>query len=75
MKVRPSQLLGIDDPYEAYCLDEAVLAFGDGVTAELDKVKGKNQAQKRMMTLRRLLGLKQKFADPAAMVGRTKSGG
>lgn len=75
MGIRPSELLGIDDPYEAYCLDEAVLSFGDGVRAELDKVKGKNQEQKRMMALRRMLGMKQKFADPAGLIGKKKSSG
>jgi hypothetical protein len=39
---RPCALLGIDDPYVSYCVDEAVGSWGMYVENELDKIEGKN---------------------------------
>lgn len=38
---RPSELLGIEDPFDAYKLDRAVWHFGTELSAELNKVEGK----------------------------------
>ena len=44
---RPSQLLGIEDPYSAWCLDDAVYAWGTHVEAELKRATtgAKNEAE------------------------------
>lgn len=58
VRVRPSEFLGIIDPYLAFCCDEAVIAFGLGVEAQLDAVEAKNDkdmASKRQAVLNRLL--------------------
>jgi hypothetical protein len=70
-QVRPSALLGLGpDSWEAYCLDEAVFMWGGWVTQQLEKVKGKNEAQVQRgqeMRLTQILGTqgKGKFRDPA----------
>lgn len=40
---RPSDLAGIDDPYLAFCFDDAVATWGNYVTQELEKIKGKKE--------------------------------
>lgn len=52
---RPSQLLGIDNDYYAYCLDEVVDTFGQYVESELDKITDKN-AKKRAQKQKNRLG-------------------
>lgn len=55
---RPSQLLAIDDPYAAYCLDEAVTTFCQGVEAKLEEVptpKGKRGGERRQANQQRVL--------------------
>lgn len=59
-RVRPAALAGVSDPYAAYCLDEAVYAFGTYVEAELNEsakgAKNEKAAQrKRMMRIQSLL--------------------
>lgn len=70
-KTRPSELLGIDDPYLAYCVDEAISDFGNYVSEELNKVKGKDEkaiAGKQELVLKGLLGddPKARYAQPVA---------
>jgi hypothetical protein len=76
--------MAIDDPYVAYCYDQAISYFGHHVESELDKLdkpKGKQAAEgkrlqrKREQKLDQLLGLDKQpkkagtqFADPAAMM-------
>jgi hypothetical protein len=67
---RPSELLGIDDTYVAYCLDNAVAEFGAYVSNELEKVEGKtakSTSKKREAKLKQLLTDREtaRFADPA----------
>lgn len=66
-RCRPSQLLALENTYEAYCLDEAVAEFASLVEAELDRVdESKKGAEARKENiLRRHLGLAPKFKDPA----------
>lgn len=71
MTVRPSQLLAIDDAYVAYCIDDAVMTFGEFIASKLNEVKGKNAKQiegQRLLLLRRLLSseAKQQFRAPIA---------
>lgn len=78
---RPSDLLGVENSYVAYCLDEAIVTFGEALEHELEKVAhgAKNEraaegAQK--MTLEKWLKLgayaevagekKQQFRNPVA---------
>lgn len=77
-QTRPSELLGIEDVYVAYCLDEAVLEFAAHIESELNnvKVKGDNQdilAKRREAVLESLLtgNVAKRFADPAL---RAKNG-
>jgi len=35
---RPSDLLGVENTYAAYCLDEAIVAFGTALENELETV-------------------------------------
>lgn len=64
---RPSELLDLgDDPYVAYCVDEAVGYFGTYVEDKIRNVKGKNdkvKAAKADNLLRKYLGMKQQFRD------------
>lgn len=74
---RPSDLLGIEDDYVAYCLDQAVGYVGRTIEAELEKAgsgaKNEEEAEwKRKLVLDRYLGEEDKpqrglYADPAAM--------
>lgn len=73
---RPSDLLGIEDDYVAYCLDQAVGYFGRHLEAELSNVEAKDNNEgewKRRLILERYLGTEEDkpsrgaFADPAAM--------
>jgi hypothetical protein len=55
----PSDIVGLDmGGYEAYCLNEAVLAFGAHISSKLEEIEGKNKAQieqKQQRLLERLL--------------------
>jgi len=75
---RPSELLGLESgSYIAYCLDEAVIAWGNYVSHQLEKIEGKNPKQverKRERRLIELLSINEpekvrkkvtKFADPS----------
>lgn len=59
--VKPSELLGLDDPYVAWCLDEATYMWGSHVDHEVDRAGHKKQKgedalkNKRLLTLNRLL--------------------
>lgn len=75
MGVRPSDLLGVTNDYEAYCLDEAVVTFGVYVQSEVrkvgDKKTGKEKAKEgqKLAKLNALLNTKpgeRKFANPVA---------
>jgi len=43
--VRPSTLMDMEQPYYAYCFDEAVAMFGNHVVHELEKVEGKTEKE------------------------------
>lgn len=64
----PSAMLGILNPYAAYCFDEACLAFGAGCEGVMDAVRTKGKSEKHIRgakenALRKVLGLEQKYAD------------
>lgn len=68
-RVRPSELVNVEDPYRAYCLDQAVGEFGSYVKSEVERIEGKNAKAvegKRKTKLRALLSEnpKAKFAQP-----------
>lgn len=44
---RPSELIGLDDPYVSWCFDEVVYSWGNFVTNELDKASAENREKKR----------------------------
>lgn len=76
--VRPSSLVDLEDPYEAYCFDSAVAEWGLYVQGELDKVEGKNAKQVNARRRGRLEALLREpgkgggsgFADPAARLAK-----
>lgn len=56
----PAILVDVTDPYLAYCLNEAVITFGNTIQHELDKITDKNpktQERKRRNKLLQLLGV------------------
>lgn len=72
-EVRPSNLLGIQDPYVAFCLDEAVYELASWIEDELEKVedRGKKRDPKKTAAKKRarleflLTGkIEKQFADP-----------
>jgi hypothetical protein len=66
-RCRPSELLGINDPYPAYCLDEAVWEWGESLDLEMRLIEDKDPkmaAGKRQNRLLQLLGEEQRFARP-----------
>lgn len=72
-KVRPCTLVGVDPeemPWQAYCLDRAVMYFGDSLTAELDSIEAKNTKEREGKVARILTKWlpdthKPQFRDPA----------
>lgn len=66
--------MAIEDPYVAYCFDEAIGEFGSYVRGELGKVEGKTQKAiegKQTLVLKRLLegDVKKQFAQPISTKG------
>lgn len=74
MGVRPSQWLGLeDDPWLSYCLDNAVMTFGQALESEMEKAaagvkKEAMKAGRRYQVLARWLDLDDevRFKSPAA---------
>ena len=70
---RPSEILDIEDPVQAYCVDSAVSLFGSQLQHELEHVKGKSdqaQAANRRRILEKWIpdtkaSKKKSFKDPA----------
>lgn len=68
--------MGITDEYVAYCFDEAVGEFGNYISAELEKVEGKDSKQiearqeMRLKTLLGVSGFEQQFAQPVPTTTR-----
>lgn len=63
--------MNIQDPYHAYCFDQAVGEFGSYVKSEIQAIDGKSAKAvegKRQLRLRALLSddPKAKFAQPVA---------
>ena len=54
---RPSNLAGIDDPYLAFCFDEAVATWGGYIKSELEKIEGKKEKDVQKRRHRRFLQL------------------
>lgn len=64
-------MMGIEDPYAAFCFDQAVGEFGSYVKHEVQSIEGKNAKAvegKRKIRLKALLDSdsKAKFAQPVA---------
>ena len=66
---RPSELLGVSDPWTAFCLDNAVVHFGTSLEAELESVEGKTSAEitkKRTRIMEKWLDIPRRFKSPMA---------
>lgn len=69
-RVRPSDLLGLENTWDAFCFDSAVAVFCNKIESEMDSVKGKTDNAKKKQrdaVLRRFipeLAKARKFADP-----------
>lgn len=64
---RPSDLLGLDDPYAAWCLDAACYDFGSALESEISRVEGKNQKEVDMKVdrlVRRWLDMPLQYRNP-----------
>jgi hypothetical protein len=73
-QVRASDLLGVSDPWTAYCVDNAVARFGSALEAALDAVTGKNDKEinkKRERIMEKWLDIPRRFKSP--MASREKS--
>lgn len=63
---RPSELIGLNDPYDAWCFDEACSTWGNTIMGELQSVKGDNEAVREMQqqfVLERYLGIDGDWAS------------
>lgn len=66
-RCRPSEILGVTDPYSAFCVDEAVYYVGISIQNELNEVEGREKDPKKARRkvesyLNNRLGIKPKFA-------------
>lgn len=71
-RVTPSSLLGVEDAYVSFCLNEACFEWGVHVESKLQSVTGRNEQEKegrRKLVLRSLMseeGPKANYAVPTA---------
>lgn len=69
-------MLHIEDPYRAWCIDDAVYEFGTACEAVVDDAKASKKgtaAQKNGAgenALRRMLGVPQKFRDISELINK-----
>ena len=66
--MRPSELLDVESPFAAYCLDNACAAFGQALDGELKSIEGKTKKEIAMKTNRLMakwLDMPMRFRDPA----------
>lgn len=75
-QLRPSDMIGVRNPYVAYCFDQACTYLGTQVEAAMDNVKeGKKSAKQvagaKENVMRKMLGLEQKFASPTPTRSRS----
>lgn len=73
MGVRPSDVVALEDPYERFCFDEAVMVFGSYIRKQLDKVEsggGKQNRKRKELEGKRTLVLK-KLLDPNTEEAKT----
>lgn len=79
-RTRPSELVDLDDPFAAFCLDRAVHDFGTAVENALSDVEGKTKKEiqvKSDRVLRKWLDMPLKYRDPfkSGAVGLPTKGG
>lgn len=79
-RTRPSEILCIEDPFAAFCLDRAVHDFGSALEAALSDVEGKTKKEievKSDRVLRKWLDMPLQYRDPVTSghVGLPTKGG
>lgn len=68
-KTRPSEFIGLDDTFAAFCLDRAVYDYGSAVEAALGEVEGKNKKEievKSERVLRKWLDMPAQYRNPGS---------
>jgi len=53
----PSQLMGLEEEFDAFCLDEAIAALGNGIENRLLAITGKNADWARQRELMVIMGV------------------
>lgn len=71
---RPSELLGIDEPYPAYCFDQAIGAWGNHIISELEKIEDKNPKKVANKRRNRLMALLEAPAEQRFQSFRNPTG-
>lgn len=64
---RPSELLDIDDPWTAYCLDSSIASYCNAAQNAVDSVEGKTDKEtnrKRQRELDKWLGVPARYRNP-----------
>ena len=72
---RPSQMLALDDPYAALCLDSACGQFGRALESAMNGVTGKTEKareNKRERVLHTWLGIPLKYQNPTIGASKKK---
>lgn len=69
---RPSDLLDVQNSYAAFCLDEAVIHFGDTLESELDKAAEKAKSSKAAEGKQRLI--LERWLTPTPKDGKPPAG-
>lgn len=65
MRIPPSAQLGIEDPFTAYCLDQAVARWGTHFDAALAEAAGdpKTAERKQQQVVRRWIPTERRYAE------------
>jgi hypothetical protein len=67
-------MIGVEDRYAAWCLDEVVARFGMALEAELDNIQHKNPkaaAAKRKRTMQKWLDIPLQYRNPTVVPQKT----
>lgn len=72
-RTTPSQLVGLTDPYTAWCLDEAVYIFANHVESKLAEAANRQKGEKQKAAAKQRM-LTSLLADAADKEGEAAQG-